>query len=276
MPEASAKPYTFAHCPHDDGSVTFQCSQDAGAWPWLALDPHDPIVVQTINYWTSVECGAARGTYDPSIWSALVWMDWTCGAQGVGHATYGTYETVGDEGDSRFQMTFLDAEDALVYRISGKGVVFHTRDFEGWRAKAKAALAEQLPAGDFTYAPHAETGMPSQWQSFLSPLTQGDTPSARALITLENGLPPAHPYLSGSGDHVNSTHLADVARQFSQALYGGKPLSIAGGEMTFARYVELDRPFDIALAEEVQSDGQLAMNVSQAGNLCSAITLRFR
>ena len=272
MPGPALHPYTHSHQVGGDGSVAFRCSQDTERWPWLALPPFDPIVVQTINYWASVECGAARGTFDPTKWSALTEMDWTCGAEGVGHAARGSYEVTGDEGNSRFHLRFFDADDAPVCQINGKGVAFRNRDFEGWRAKAKAELAERLPVGDFAYAPHETTGMRAQWQSFLSPLTRGST-QARALITRENGFPPAHLYHSGSGDHVNANHLADVARQFAQALRGGKPLAITGGAMTFKRYVELGRPFDIALAEDGLSEGNVTMNVTQAGIFCSAITM---
>lgn len=281
MPETSLQPYTHAHRLLDGGSVAFECSQDADFWPWLALHPFDPIVVQTVNYWASVECGAARGTFDPNKWSALVQTEWTCGAEGAGHAARGISEVIGDADNPRFQMTFFDADGALVYKMGGKGVVFHNRDFEGWRAKAKAELAARVPVADFEYAPHETTGMRAQWQSFLSPLVEGETVSAHALITKENGLPPAHPYLSGSGDHVNATHLADIGRQFAQAVRGGQPRSIIGGEMSFKHYVELGRPFDIALAKEGMAEGgssdeAVSMNVSQAGRFCAAITLKMR
>lgn len=276
MPGVAAKPYTTAHDVRDDGTVTFLCSQNVEHWPWLALDPHDPIVVQTVNYWASVECGAARGTFDPNKWSALTLSEWKCGDAGAGHPARGMYEVLGDEDRPGFQITFFNADGALIYRIIGKGVVFHNRDFEGWRAKAKAELAERAPVFDFAYAPCAATGMPTQWQSFLSALSQRETLSAQALITAANGFRPAHLYHSGSGDHVNANHLADISRQFAQAVLGGRPLSITGGDMTFKRYVELGQPFDIALAENGLSDGRTSMTVSQAGQFCSAITVAWR
>lgn len=275
MPGIASASFTHSHLVRDDDCLAFQCSQDVGTWPWLALPPFDPIVVQAINYWASVECGTARGSFDPNKWSALTHMDWECGTESSGHAVRGAYEASGDDDNAHFHMRFFDADDALVYRMSGKGVVFHNRDFEGWRAKAKAEMAERSAVGDFAYAPHEVTGMPSQWQSFLSRIKEGEAPSAQALMTRENSFMPNHLYHGGSGDHVNSNQLADVARQFEQALHGGAPLVFIGGEMTFKRYVELDWPFDIEVAEAGLSDEKVAMNVSQAGNFCSSITLEF-
>ena len=275
MPGIAPVSYTHSHQFLDGGALAFQCSQDMDAWPWLALPPFDPIVVQSINYWASVECGTARGTFDPNKWSALTQMDWEWGAESSGHAVHGSYEVIGDDANSHFHMRFFDADNALVYRMSGKGVVFQNRDFEGWRARAKAEIAERCSVGDFTYAHHEATGMPSQWQSFLSHINEGDRLSVQALMTRENSFMPNHIYHGGSGDHVNSNQLADVARQFAQALHGGTPIIITSGEMTFQRYVELERPFDIAVAENGLSDGKVAMNISQAGNFCSEVTLGF-
>lgn len=273
MANASAEPFTQTPVVMDDGTVTFKCSSDQDQWPWLALHPFDPIVVQTINYWVSVETSTARGTWDPTKWSALTQTRWKCGEPGVGHATHGVSDVAGKGDSPRFELTFFNDDGALVYKMSGIGVVFQTRDFESWRNKAKQKLEKSAPITDFEFATTEAVGVKTQAECFVSPILNLDAPSARALITSESGFPPVHPYLSGSGDHVNSTHLADVARQFANLLLGGGSHLIAGGEMTFDRYVELDRPFEIELGNQNFSDQTLFMSVRQANRLCATIEI---
>ncbi|MEO9468672.1 hypothetical protein [Parasphingorhabdus sp.] len=275
MVNTSAISFTQSPVVKDDGTVMFDCSSDQNQRPWLALHPFDPIVVQTINYWVSVETSTARGTWDPTKWSALTQTKWTCGELGVGHATHGISEVAGQGDSPRFELTFFDDNGALVYKMSGVGVVFQTRDFESWREKAKQKLQKSAPVTDFQFAPADAVGVKKQAESFISPIIDRDVPSADVLITKESGFPPAHPYLSGSGDHVNSTHLADVARQFANLLLGGGPHLITGGEMTFDRYVELGRPFEIALVNENASEKSFSMAVRQAGRLCSTIEIAY-
>ncbi|WP_422344676.1 hypothetical protein [Parasphingorhabdus sp.] len=275
MPKAPASQFTHSHHVLDDGTVTFKCSSDKDQWPWLALHPFDPIVVQTVNYWASVETSAARGTFDPTKWSALTQTEWTCGKPGVGHATHGIANPMNEEGTARFGLSFFDDDEALVYGMDGTGVVFQNRDFEAWRHKAKAKMATIPAVTNFQYAAANAVGVATQSQSFLSPLIDGKTSCARALITKENGFPPLHPYLSGSGDHVNSTHLADVGRQFASLLLDGEPLTVIGGEMLFTRYVELGRPFDIQLDHHDRKDNVVSMTVQQAERLCATVRIRY-
>lgn len=274
MKQVAVGQFTHGHNVSDDGTVRFQCSSDIDQWPWLALHPFDPIVVQTINFWASVETGAARGTFDPTKWSALTQTKWTCGNQGVGHAASGIADAIGEQGGPGYRIRFFDADDSLVYSMSGTGVVFQNRDFESWREKTKKKVVDPIGSDDFQYAPAEAVGVTRQSEAFISPLVDGDTPGARALITKDNGFPPAHPYLSGSGDHVNATHLADVARQFAQLLSGGKRLCITKGEMGFKRYVELGRPFDIMLEEREHAAGAQSMIIEQADHLCATIRIR--
>ncbi|MEP2101953.1 MAG: hypothetical protein ABJP02_10635 [Parasphingorhabdus sp.] len=275
MKKVAANPFTHSHSVLDDGIVAFKCSSDREQWPWLALHPFDPIVVQTINYWASVETSSARGTWDPTKWSALTQTHWACGEPGAGHATHGVADAASDEGNPRYRLTFFDRDGSLVYRMSGAGVVFQTRDFESWRDKAKQKIAVPPAIDGFEYAPANIVGVATQRESFLSPLINHGVPTAHALITKENGFPPAHPFLSGSGDHVNSTHLADVARQFANLLLEGGPHLFIGGEMNFKRYVELGRPFQIELTHKDLSQNTLSMTVQQADRLCATVELRY-
>ena len=98
-------------------------------------------MVQTVNFWASVEAGLARASWDPQQWTALTEMEWQCGAPGCGHAHHGLVDYYEDGGKQRFRITLFDAAGRLVYRMSGAGVVFRTRNFEGWRAEAKAGNA---------------------------------------------------------------------------------------------------------------------------------------
>lgn len=276
MSKAPTRQFTHSHVVSNDGSVAFKCSSDEDQWPWLALHPFDPIVVQTINYWASVETGAARGTFDPTKWSALTQTEWVCGKPGAGRATHGIAEAIGEKDAPRFGLSFFDENDSLVYRMSGTGVVFQTRDFEAWRKKAKDRITAAPAVRDFQYASASAVGVATQGESFLSPLVEHDGPSARALITKENGFPPAHPYLSGSGDHVNSTHLGDVGRQFASLLLSGTPLTVTGGKMKFMRYVELGRPFDVKLEHHDTAGNMVSMAVHQADRLCATIEMTYQ
>ncbi|VAW00812.1 hypothetical protein MNBD_ALPHA04-2122 [hydrothermal vent metagenome] len=275
MTIASASSFTHSHVILDDGTVVFKCSSDKNQWPWLALDPFDVIVVQTINYWTAVETGAARGTLDTGKWSALTRTEWTCGKQGVGHATHGLGHAFGVDGDPHYSLIFFDKSGSLVYSIRGKGVVFQNRDFESWREKAKEKTPPPFSVDEYQYASADAVGVATQREVFLSPLIKGDTPSAQALITKENGFPPAHPWLSGSGDHVNSTHLADAARQFANLLPGERSPDVVSGEMRFKRYVELGYPFQIEQVLETDSQNAVSIVVKQAERLCATVTLRY-
>ncbi|ABC64383.1 hypothetical protein ELI_11455 [Erythrobacter litoralis HTCC2594] len=252
-----------------DGGVAFTASRDGETWPWLALDPHDPIVIQTINFWASYQCGEARGGWEPGQWTALTWMEWQAGAPGCGHATHGVEDVFEKEGEHFYRLTFFDDAGALVARMTGKGVVFRNRDFEGWRAKEKKRLQTETIKDAFAFAPVEQVGASTANGSLLSALSTGKAPSARGLITAKNGLAPGNPHLSGSGDHVNATHLAEVMRQFDTLLRGGDKRLPRGGEMRFMRYVELGVPLTVSLKPGCDLAQCIEAEVHQAGRLCT-------
>ncbi|WP_435416797.1 hypothetical protein WAB17_07810 [Parerythrobacter aurantius] len=255
MAQLGESRFCTAHEVLGDGSVALTCSDDRRAWPWLALDPHHPIVVQTVNFWASVEAGLAKHSWDDGQWTALTEMEWQCGAPGCGHAHHGLADYYDDDGKQRFRITMFDAAGRLVYRMSGAGVVFRTRNFEGWRAEAKAAAgSERAP---FVFAADEAVHAPVAGGSFL-----GADDAGLALVTPGNGLPPGHPYMSGSGDHVNATHLAEAVRQYAALVLGKGAALPSGGEMHFRRYVELGVPFSIA------GDDTASVTIHQAGRPC--------
>ena len=71
-----------------------------------------------------------------------------------------------------------------------------------------------------------------------------------------------------------AAHLGDVGRQFVSLLPGGGR-TITGGEMTFKRYVELGRVFEVALVEHDLKRGEVAMVVNQARYRCAEVRLRY-
>jgi hypothetical protein len=273
MPKPFPNAYTHNHVVSDGGRVSFACTQDVGIWPWLALSPIHPILIQTITFWGSVESGEALGTFDPEKWSALTACAWTCGGPDVGLPVRGTYDTQQRGDKMRFGLHFFDAADALVARISGQGVVFRTRNFEGWRAGTKEEF-KKPDTRDFVYASAEELGVETQKECFLAPLLHGARISTTGLITKENGLRPSHPYIGGSGDHVNSTHMGEVGRQFAELLIG-EPLINRSGEMEFMHYVELGRPFDVELVAHEVTAQHFELLVRQRDRDCTRIKMAY-
>ena len=275
MAQVSIDPWASAQEMLPDGGVTFTASRDADAWPWLALDPHDPIVIQTINFWASYQAGEARGGWEPGQWTALTWMEWQAGPRGCGHATHGVEDLIEKEGGHFYRVTFFDDAGALVARMTGKGVVFRNRDFEGWRAQEKARLKAQQPAAPFAFAPAGLVGASTANGSLLAAIDGGDAPRTRGLITADNGLAPGNPHLSGSGDHVNATHLAEVVRQFDTLIRGGEKRIPRSGEMRFLRYVELGVPLTVSLKAGCDLAQAMEAEVHQAGQLCATARFAF-
>ncbi len=271
MAGAERASYTSDHRIGPDGTLAFTCSSDVNAWRWLALPPTHPIVIQTFNYYISVECSAARGTLDPSKWSALTWMNWEIGEAGAGIPVRGTMGNRADGEKIGFGIELFDAEERQVYRTAGKGVVFQNRDFEGWRSKAKKELDADKQPPPFTFATHEAVGALDSEHALIAPL-DGGAPKTEALITNANGMPPGSRFLDGSGDHVNAVHLAEVGRQFYALLTDKPDLTLTGGEISFTRYVEMNVPFSIALTN--RDEKTIEMTIEQAGKPCTSIIYR--
>jgi len=276
MPNSSDKSFTKSHIVLDDGAVAFKCSDDKEKWPWLALRPSNPLLIQAINYFVSVETSRARGVYDSTKWSALTQTTWQCAATGpdARHATHGLATPAEDDGSPSFGLALFDDHGDLVCRMTGVGVVFQTRDFEAWRKKARdKILALPEPKG-FCYASPEQLGVATEVECLVSPLIDDSgPPAADALITKANGFQPGHPYHDGSGDHVNSSHLVDVAGQVAKLIRPGS--MICGGEVAFLHYVELDRPLRITQTDEGKPANAITFALHQADRLCSTITLKF-
>ena len=269
MPRPPGPQYTTDHSVNPDGTVDFACSVDLRQWPWLALPSQHPIVLQTQNFWASIGAMDALDKLDEGKWSALTWSRWECGPRDCGIAVRGRYENTLVDDRPAFSVMLLDAQDRIIAGMLGKGVVFRNRNFEHWRATAKGESEQTAAPGDFRYASRSMLNLSEYEVPFVSALANGH---AKALITVANGLPPAHPYLSGSGDHVNATHLAEVARQVASLALDGAPFRIVGGEMDMRRYVELGCPFRIDV--KTNDGNSIGMSLSQTDRDCATISLQ--
>lgn len=266
--------FTSDHVIGEDKTVDFSCSTDLAVFAWLALDPRHPVVIQMQNFWTSVGAIMALGAMEEGQWSALTWTDWTCNTDDVGMATRGTYSREELDGKENFKTVLFDAEAREIATMRGRGVVFRNRNFEEWRegAKSKAAKAPQAKAGDFAFAPREALGISRQEHPLVGLLKEGERKTIPALIGRANGMPPANPILGGSGDHVNSVHMIEAARQALCVLSGDPDIAVRGGEMDLRRYVEMEVPFDLAAAKH--SAGETVFALEQLGRECAQLTLR--
>ncbi|WP_324826567.1 hypothetical protein [Qipengyuania zhejiangensis] len=271
MPGPATKSFTSDHALRDDGSVTFACSQNDALWPWSTLDSHHPGAIQALSYWVGVESAMALGRWDPDKWSALTWTRWRCGEPGVGRFATGTYRNTVIEGREGFSVELFDAAGAPICWLDGRGVIFRTRDFESWRKEAKDA-GGAAPSSRFAYADRAQLALDEGEKPFLAPLVGG---TASGLLDHANAMPPNHPWLDGSGDHVNSAHLAEIARQFVALLRGGKRFAVEAAEMQFDRYVELGAPFEISRVSGDEGE-TIRMILRQSGRDCTRIEYRIR
>ncbi len=262
--------YTCDHSVAENGTVSFQCSRDVDAWPWLELAPQHPVVIQTQNYWSSVGASAALGTLEEGKWSALTWTDSKLGDRSAEHTARGTFTRTLVDDKLAFETRLFDDADRLIVTMRGRGVVFRNRNFEAWREGAKRELAGEAEQPAIVYAPRELLNLTPAETPLVSEL---DGDRASVLITRENGLMPAHRYFSGSGDHVNAPHLAEVARQIASQINQGAPLLVTGGEMDMYRYVELGIGFKATLLERDASS--VTMEIMQRDKSCARLSMQW-
>lgn len=274
MPQGQGEPYSFDYHESADGTVHFRCSTDQERWPWLALCPHHPLVIQTQNFWASYGAIVFAKGIEEGQWSALTWTDWQIGDQECGHAVRGVYRSLGEGGKASYTLTLLDDADREIVTMSGRGVVFRNRNFEEWRQGAKDAARKTKPAHAFAYAKPADLGLGDGEFAFIAPLIEGE-PRIEALITPENGMPPDNRVISGSGDHVNTTHFGEVTRQALCLITRDPGVQVTGGEMTLKRYVELGTPFSLSFERSKSEPRTLTFALEQQGKACAEIVLRW-
>lgn len=274
-PQHPSNPYSSGHEVRGDGSVAFACSLDAKANPWLALPPHHPVVVQTQAFWTAVGASSAMQSWDETKWTALTWIDWELGDADGGHATHGVYRRNGEEGELGYSLDLFNEIGTPVITIRGRGVIFRNRNFEQWREGAKkeaqTKAVQGAPSIAFQYVDPQALGLIQGERVFVAPFDQAKG-YVEALVTAENGFPPGNVFIGGSGDHVNSTHLHELARQ-ALFLVKGRTDIDTSGEMTMKRYVELGAPVRLNVAQV--GENSAIFELEQVGKPCASITLRF-
>lgn len=204
----------------------------------------------------------------------MTWTKWQCDNPDVGHAVRGTYSGGREDGKLAFETLLYDDLDRLIVKIDGQGVIFRTRDFEAWRARAKQQTKNGPDLTDFEFAAPSLLGLSECEHPFISPLQGTDQRSLQGLITQANGLLPGNPYWGGSGDHVNTTHFAELARQTLCLLHGGAPVAITMGEMDMHRYIELGAVIDVRI--DRFRPGQLNLILGQSERDCASVALQFQ
>ena len=270
-PNYSNNPYSSEIVVQDDGSVTFRCSQDSEALAWLTLPPHHPVVIQTQAFWTAVGASVALAGMEATQWSALTWIDWELGDGANGHVTSGVYRRHEVDGNSSYEISLFNRAGAPVVTIRGRGVIFRNRNFEKWREGSKQEAQKAAQTFEFTYADRAALGLADNERVLVAPFDPKSN-FVDALVTPQNGFPPGNPVIGGSGDHVNSTHFHEIARQALFLIMGRTDIDTSG-EMSLNRYVELGAPLRLNIVE--QADDQIKFELVQLDRSCAKITLRW-
>ncbi len=273
MPQGLGEPYAFGFERQGEDALSFRCSGDAEAWPWLALAPQHPVVIQTQQFWASFCALQFEGGLEEGQWSALTWMDYELGDRVAGHAVRGLYSRIESETGPAFALTLYDDADRRIVSMRGRGVVFRNRNFEEWRKGSKKEAKAEQPVHPFTFADASDLGLGEGEFAFVAPLESGAN-RIEALVTPENGMPPNNRVISGSGDHVNTTHFGEVTRQALCLITGDRQVQVTGGEMVLKRYVELGTPF--ALRFETPEAGKVRFTLDQLGKDCAVINLRWQ
>lgn len=270
-PNYSNNPYASEQEIQPDGSVTFACSQNADALPWLTLQPHHPVVIQTQAFWTAVGASVALAGLEATQWSALTWIKWELGDRAGGHATRGIYSRDETSDNPSYELVLFNAKDAPIVTIEGRGVVFRNRNFEEWREGSKEAAREAAPQAEFKYASREALGLTEHERVLVAPYDPASG-FVEAMVTPANGFPPGNPLIGGSGDHVNSTHMHEIARQALYLIKGRTDIDTSG-TMTLKRYVELGTPLRLTIAED--SDSSITFVLEQLDKACAEINLRW-
>ena len=270
--------FCFDYARADDGAVLFQCSSDTGAWPWLTLHPANNIAVQATNYFSLTGVSLFTGQMDGEKWTALTEFKWRVFdmRSQASHPVRGRALQAAD--GIGYKCRFFNVDDQPVYDVSGAGIVFRNRDFKAWREKNRAQIMALPVPQDFKFATPQEAGVATAAECFVSPVHKDATGTyIDALVTTKSGFAPAHPYHDGSGDHVNSSHMCDVAQQAAHLVRKAttaQPYPI-GGAVQFKRYVELDRPFRLRLVQAREESKTLRFAIEQGGHPCADLTFDF-
>lgn len=271
--------HSFAHATSlGEGRVELAYELDYDRWPWLSLPSHHPVLIEKYQYFGAVTAMLAVGQLDPAAFTALSQFEWQHRDLSAELPTQGLclQRSLGNQCD--FRLSLHGQTGVLLAEARGSGVILNDRDVGAWRAKSrKAALAAGAAAPE-RFAPPASIGCGVEGVSFISTAQDLDgTLRCQAFVPTEGGFHPAHPFHTGSGDHVNAGQLFDCAFQLAHLAIGAdEPLRCLGGSARFLRFVELDVPFEIALTDRRDEAGtqELDFAFSQLGRDSARISLR--
>lgn len=266
-----SNPYSYEHEVQSLELVTFKCSADQAANPWLALPTHHPVVVQTQAFWTAIGSMTALEGAESTKWTALTWANWELGESVGGHAAYGNYRRIELDGHAAYEIVLSNDAGEPVVMFQGRGVVFRNRNFEKWREGSKEAARKAAPLEDFIYADKAALGLTQNERVLVAPLDPG-IGYVESLVTDKNGFPPGNPMIGGSGDHVNSTHFHEIARQALFLIKDRTDIDTSG-EMSLNRYIELGTPLRLNIHE--QAERGITFELEQLGKACAKVILRW-
>ncbi|MEM7136018.1 MAG: hypothetical protein AAF500_05530 [Myxococcota bacterium] len=257
--EALVYPQNFAAVRSASGNrVDLEYDLDRDRWPWLSLEPRHPVLIEKYQYFGAVTAVLAQQLVDTSTFTALTQFEWACVGRGDRHATCGVYVDSSSPGAPRFELTLVGPDGVVLAKTEGSGFAFTDRDVGAWRSASRTkALAASVPGID-AFAAASEAGLPPDGASFLAPpeTVDGKT-SCRGVVQTNRAFHPAHPFHTGSGDHVNAGHLFDCALQFAHLL-GRATQPCTGGRAQFFRFVELDVPFEIVSLDATRTDANAA------------------
>ena len=279
--EALGYPENFARVSaHQGQQVTVDFDLDPQRWPWLCLPAHDPILINKHQYFAAVTACWATGVFPPGVHSALTRFTWSLNTAAIGapHASHARLALEQGDGTMQLRLETLGTDQASHYSSESSGAAFGDRNFHQWRARSKAELRRQCPRIDVKRADPTAAGLPPDGVCWLSPprSRQGRT-VFDAQIDQAEAFFPAHPFHTGSGDHVNASQLADCAMQAAHlTLPELGPLICWRGEERFLRFVELDVPFQLSVETTPPADERLTrlhLRFSQAGRDNAVFTL---
>lgn len=258
--------------------VELSYNLDSQVWPWLALPPHHPVLVEKYQYFGTVTASWAMQLFTPETYTALTRFYWQCtpAAFSGKYATHGVCNTQNGEAGLGFSLDVGTADGCVMFRSGGEGFAFEDRDYRDFRARARSAVAAANHAISVQVAAPEMLGLGPGAQAFVGPSTRPEC--VHACVTKQGGFVPVHAFHTGSGDHVNAAQLLDCALQAAHWFIGEgqpwqRPLLCQGGEAGFQRYVELDVPFTISLVE-LEADLNVHLKVSQAGKDNAVIALK--
>ncbi len=258
--------------------VELRFDLDPQRWAFLQLPSDHPIVIEEFGYFAAVTASWAIGLMEPGQHSALTRMEWrNQPARFDGeHACSGTARFQPDD-ISHFELFGADGRKTADLR--NRGFIFAPGDFEAARAAAKARLAAaRIKASAFCFAATDAVGLTGDRPSFVgAPRGRDPGPRVAALVTRDDFYP-QHPDIEGSGDHVNAAHLLECCMQAAHLMMRPQGrLRCHGGSAEFRRFVELDVPFDIAVAAPAQAGRAVSdaeFTIQQADRTNAVIRLK--